>query len=62
MTRCKASTAYPSATTVLLEDIRPLINAASPRAALAVNSELTKLFRRASKRIRTEVLAGQRAS
>ena len=58
MSKRKRSIASPAA---LLGDIRALIEASRQRAAQAVNVELTLLFWRIGHRIRTEVLAGQRA-
>lgn len=58
MSKRKRSIASPAA---LLGDIRALIEASRQHAAQAVNVELTLLFWRIGHRIRTEVLAGQRA-
>jgi len=52
----------PPAPTVLLGDIRALIDSARTRAAAAVNSELTLLYWRVGQRIHTEILKGERAS
>jgi len=58
MSRRKVSVA-PS--TVLLGDIRTLIEVARQRATSAVNSELTMLYWRIGLRIHTQVLEGRRA-
>ena len=47
--------------TVLLGDIRQMIDAARLRLARAVNSELTRLYWRIGQRIHIQVLAGKRA-
>lgn len=51
----------PAASTVLIGDIRTLIEASRQRAVSTANAELTLLFWRIGHRIHTEVLAGQRA-
>jgi len=55
------SSTSPTAPTVLLGDIRALIDSARTRAAAAVNSELTILYWRVGQRIHTEILRGERA-
>ena len=47
-----------AAPATLLGDIRALIEASRRRAVLAVNAELTVLFRRIGQRVHSEVLAG----
>jgi len=58
MNRHKVSVAPP---TVLLGDIRTMIEVARQRATSAVNSELTMLYWRIGLRIHTQVLEGRRA-
>ena len=48
--------------TALLTEIKQLIQSAEQRAAVAVNSELTLLYRQVGNRIQREVLQGERAS
>jgi len=57
----KTSIASVAVSSVLLGDIRTLIEAARQRAVLAVNSELTMLYWRIGQRIHTQVLEGRRA-
>ena len=45
----------------LVADIRSLIDAARQRAAAAVNAELTMLYWHVGRRVRIEMLQGQRA-
>jgi len=45
----------------LLADIRRLIDAARRRAAATINAELTLLYWQVGRRIRAEVLGGERA-
>lgn len=47
--------------TLLLADIRRLIDAARQRVAIAVNAELTMLYWRIGRRVDAEVLQGRRA-
>lgn len=61
MTSKKTSARPPSKPTVLLGDIRVLIETARQRAVSAVNSELSMLYWHIGKRIHTQVLSGQRA-
>lgn len=49
------------ASTLLLADVRHLIDAARQRVASAVNAELTQLYWQIGRRISTELLQGQRA-
>ena len=44
----------------LFQDIRQLIDAATQRAAVAVNAELTLLYWQVGKRIQTQILQGVR--
>jgi hypothetical protein len=61
MTSKKTSARPPSKPTVLLGDIRVLIETARQRAVSAVNSELSMLYWHIGQRIHTQVLSGQRA-
>ena len=61
MTKRKLSAASPAGPSVLLGDIRALIDAARERAVSAVNSELTMLYWRVGQRIHTQILEGRRA-
>ncbi|EIV2911328.1 MULTISPECIES: PDDEXK nuclease domain-containing protein [Serratia] len=61
MTRQRKIITSPTDSTVLLGDIRALIESARQRAVSAVNSELTMLYWRIGQRIYTQVLAGRRA-
>lgn len=61
MTSKKTSARPLSKPTVLLGDIRVLIETARQRAVSAVNSELSMLYWHIGKRIHTQVLSGQRA-
>lgn len=61
MSKRKISIASPPAPSVLLGDIRAMIEAARQRATSAVNSELTMLYWRIGQRIHTQVLEGRRA-
>ncbi|MGP2832043.1 PDDEXK nuclease domain-containing protein [Serratia nevei] len=61
MTRQRKAITSPADSTVLLGDIRALIELSRQRAASAVNSELTMLYWRIGQRIHTQVLAGRRA-
>lgn len=45
----------------LFQEIRQLIDSAKQRAAIAINAEITRLYWQIGKRIRTEILQGQRA-
>lgn len=54
-------TTLPAEHSAILIDIRRLIDEARERAAVAVNAELTLLYWHVGRRIRTEVLKGQRA-
>lgn len=61
MIRPKAPISSPTVPSVLLGDIRGLIDAARQRTVSAVNSELTMLYWRVGQRIHTQVLEGRRA-
>jgi predicted nuclease of restriction endonuclease-like (RecB) superfamily len=54
-------TILPAEHSAILIDIRRLIDEARERAAVAVNAELTLLYWHIGRRIKTEVLKGQRA-
>lgn len=62
MTKRKVAALSPAAPSVLLGDIRALIEAARTRAASTVNSELTMLYWRIGQRIHTQVLARRRGA
>lgn len=61
MNKRKISIPSPPAPSVLLGDIRAMIEAARQRATSTVNSELTMLYWRIGQRIHTQVLEGRRA-
>ncbi|MBK7015561.1 MAG: DUF1016 family protein [Sulfuritalea sp.] len=51
----------PTNHSALLADVRQLIDSARTRVALAVNAELTLLYWQVGRRVRSEVLLGERA-
>ena len=61
MTKSKTSPITLNSPQALLGEIRALIESARQRATAKVNSELTMLFWRIGRRVRTEVLEGERA-
>ncbi|MDZ4063698.1 MAG: DUF1016 N-terminal domain-containing protein, partial [Coriobacteriia bacterium] len=52
----------PSAVEMLFGDVASLIDGARQRAAASVNSELVMLYWSIGKRVREEVLGGERAA
>jgi hypothetical protein len=60
VTRSQGAVAVDAA--ALLSELRELINSARQRVATVVNAEQTLLYWRLGKRIRTEVLGGDRAA
>ncbi|MBB3014213.1 PDDEXK nuclease domain-containing protein [Cupriavidus alkaliphilus] len=61
MSRRKEAALSPAVPSILLGDLRALIETARQRASSAVNSELTMLYWRVGQRIRSQVLDGRRA-
>jgi hypothetical protein len=60
--RDESETIVPMNGDALFGDVASLIDSARQRAAVAVNSELVMLYWSVGKRVREEVLGGERAA